>query len=126
MQTQRLIPVATQNAPSYDVLVAADESEVFGGYLPYRTYDARPVAGSGGLKPTSWDPSHEQWGAAQLQNRFFKLASRGMNARGQSSLGRDARDRRGGVAHEVERSESAQSLLDQPPTFRSPPSRARD
>jgi ABC transporter substrate binding protein (PQQ-dependent alcohol dehydrogenase system) len=81
VQTQRLIPVATQNAPAYDVLVAADESEVFAGYLPYRTYDARPVAGSGGLKPTSWDPSHEQWGAAQLQNRFFKLASRGMNAR---------------------------------------------
>lgn len=81
VQTQRLIPVATQNAPAYDVLVAADESEVFGGYLPYRTYDARPVAGAGGLKPTSWDPSHEQWGAAQLQNRFFKLASRGMNAR---------------------------------------------
>jgi ABC transporter substrate binding protein (PQQ-dependent alcohol dehydrogenase system) len=33
------------------------------------------------LEPTSWDPSHEQWGAAQLQNRFFKLTSRGMNAR---------------------------------------------
>jgi ABC transporter substrate binding protein (PQQ-dependent alcohol dehydrogenase system) len=81
VQTQRLIPVATQNAPSYDVLVAADESNVFGEYLPYRTYDARPVVGSGGLEPTSWDPSHEQWGAAQLQNRFFKLASRGMNAR---------------------------------------------
>jgi ABC transporter substrate binding protein (PQQ-dependent alcohol dehydrogenase system) len=81
VQTQRLIPVATQNAPSYDVLVAADESQVFGDYLPYRTFDARPVAGSGGLKPTSWDPSHEQWGAAQLQNRFFKLASRGMNPR---------------------------------------------
>jgi len=81
VQTQKLIPVATQNAPAYDVLVAADESDVFAGYLPYRTYDARPVAGSGGLKPTSWDPSHEQWGAAQLQNRFFKLASRGMNAR---------------------------------------------
>jgi ABC transporter substrate binding protein (PQQ-dependent alcohol dehydrogenase system) len=81
VQTQKLIPVATQNAPAYDVLVAADESDVFAGYLPYRTYDARPVAGSGGLVPTSWDPSHEQWGAAQLQNRFFKLASRGMNAR---------------------------------------------
>jgi ABC transporter substrate binding protein (PQQ-dependent alcohol dehydrogenase system) len=81
VQTQRLIPVATQNAPAYDVLVAADESEVFGGYLPYRTYDARPVVGSGGLKPTSWDPTHEQWGAAQLQNRFYKLAFRGMNAR---------------------------------------------
>jgi ABC transporter substrate binding protein (PQQ-dependent alcohol dehydrogenase system) len=81
VQTQRLIPVATQNAPAYDVLVAADESEVFANYLPFRTWDARPVAGSAGLKPESWDGTHEQWGAIQLQNRFMKLASRRMNAR---------------------------------------------
>ena len=81
VQTQRLMPVATQNAPAYDVLVAADESEVFGNYLPFRTWDARPVAGSAGLKPLSWDGTHEQWGAIQLQNRFMKLASRRMNAR---------------------------------------------
>jgi ABC transporter substrate binding protein (PQQ-dependent alcohol dehydrogenase system) len=80
VQTQRLIPVATQNVPAYDVLVAADESEVFANYLPYRTWDPRPVAGSAGLKPTSWDGSHEQWGAIQLQNRFMKLAFRRMNA----------------------------------------------
>jgi ABC transporter substrate binding protein (PQQ-dependent alcohol dehydrogenase system) len=81
VQTQRLIPVATQNAPAYDVLVAADESEVFANYLPFRTWDPRPVAGSAGLRPMSWDGSHEQWGAIQLQNRFMKLASRRMNAR---------------------------------------------
>ncbi len=81
VQTQRLIPVATQNAPAYDVLVAADESEVFASYLPFHTWDPRPVAGSAGLRPTSWDGSHEQWGAIQLQNRFMKLASRRMNAR---------------------------------------------
>jgi ABC transporter substrate binding protein (PQQ-dependent alcohol dehydrogenase system) len=81
VQTQRLIPVATQNAPAYDVLVAADESEVFANYLPFRTWDARPVAGSAGLEPVSWDGTHEQWGAIQLQNRFMKLASRRMNAR---------------------------------------------
>jgi ABC transporter substrate binding protein (PQQ-dependent alcohol dehydrogenase system) len=81
VQTQRLIPVATQNAPAYDVLVAADESEVFASYLPFRTWDPRPVAGSAGLRPMSWDGSHEQWGAIQLQNRFMKLASRRMNAR---------------------------------------------
>ena len=81
VQTQRLIPVATQNAPAYDVLVAADESEVFANYLPFRTWDPRPVAGSAGLKPLSWDGTHEQWGAIQLQNRFMKLASRRMNAR---------------------------------------------
>jgi ABC transporter substrate binding protein (PQQ-dependent alcohol dehydrogenase system) len=80
VQTQRLIPVATQNASAYDVLVAADESEVFAGYLPYRTWDPRPVAGSAGLRPLSWDGSHEQWGAIQLQNRFMKLAFRRMNA----------------------------------------------
>ena len=49
MQIQRQMPVFTQNAPDYDVLVAADESEVFAGYLPYRTWDARPVVGSAGL-----------------------------------------------------------------------------
>jgi ABC transporter substrate binding protein (PQQ-dependent alcohol dehydrogenase system) len=81
VQTQRLIPVVTQNAPTYDVLVAADESEVFANYLPFRTWDPRPVAGSAGLEPMSWDGTHEQWGAIQLQNRFMKLASRRMNAR---------------------------------------------
>jgi ABC transporter substrate binding protein (PQQ-dependent alcohol dehydrogenase system) len=77
---QRQIPVFTQQAPSYDVLVAADESEVFGSYLPYRTWDARPVAGSAGLVPTSWDGAQDQWGAVQIQNRFLKLNSRRMTA----------------------------------------------
>lgn len=77
---QRQMPVFTQGAPAYDVLVAADESEVFASYLPYRTWDARPVAGSAGLMPTSWDASHDQWGAVQIQNRFIKLNSRHMTA----------------------------------------------
>ncbi|NPU11663.1 ABC transporter substrate-binding protein [Bradyrhizobium sp. 83012] len=77
---QRQMPVFTQKAPAYDVLVAADESEVFANYLPYRTWDARPVAGSAGLRPASWDPAQDQWGATQLQNRFMKLASRRMDA----------------------------------------------
>jgi ABC transporter substrate binding protein (PQQ-dependent alcohol dehydrogenase system) len=81
VQTQRQVPVLTQNVPAYDVLVAADESDVFAGYLPYRTWDPRPVAGSAGLKPTSWDATHEQWGGAQLQNRFTHLFKRAMNAR---------------------------------------------
>jgi ABC transporter substrate binding protein (PQQ-dependent alcohol dehydrogenase system) len=77
---QRQMPVFTQKAPAYDVLVAADESEVFASYLPYRSWDPRPVAGSAGLKPVSWDPAQDQWGAIQLQNRFMKLASRRMSA----------------------------------------------
>jgi ABC transporter substrate binding protein (PQQ-dependent alcohol dehydrogenase system) len=77
---QRQMPVFTQGAPAYDVLVAADESEVFASYLPYRSWDPRPVAGSAGLVPTSWDPAHDQWGAVQLQNRFVSLNSRRMTA----------------------------------------------
>jgi ABC transporter substrate binding protein (PQQ-dependent alcohol dehydrogenase system) len=81
VQVQRQLPVFTQGMPAYDVLVAADESEVFASYLPYRTWDARPVAGSAGLVPTSWDASHDQWGAVQMQDRFMKLFSRRMTAR---------------------------------------------
>jgi ABC transporter substrate binding protein (PQQ-dependent alcohol dehydrogenase system) len=79
-QIQRQMPVFTQQAPAYDVLVAADESEVFAAYLPYRTWDPRPVAGSAGLAPRSWDASLDQWGAIQMQNRFVKLNSRRMTA----------------------------------------------
>jgi ABC transporter substrate binding protein (PQQ-dependent alcohol dehydrogenase system) len=77
---QRQMPVFTQQMPAYDVLVAADESEVFAPYLPYRTWDPRPVAGSAGLVPKSWDAAQDQWGAVQMQNRFLKLNSRRMTA----------------------------------------------
>jgi ABC transporter substrate binding protein (PQQ-dependent alcohol dehydrogenase system) len=79
-QIQSQIPMFTQSAPDYDVLVAADESQVFAPYLPYRTSEPRPVAGSAGLVPTSWDASHDQWGAIQLQNRFRRSFSRRMTA----------------------------------------------
>ena len=77
---QRQMPVFTQSAPAYDILVAADESEVFASYLPYRTWDPRPVAGSAGLVPKSWDAAQDQWGAVQMQNRFLKLNARRMTA----------------------------------------------
>jgi ABC transporter substrate binding protein (PQQ-dependent alcohol dehydrogenase system) len=80
VQIQRQIPVFTQEAPAYDVLVAADENEVFAAYLPYRTWDPKPVAGSAGLVPTSWDAAHDQWGAVQLQDRFIKMFNRRMTA----------------------------------------------
>lgn len=79
-QIQTQIPVFTQQAPAYDVLVAADESEVFAQYLPYRTWDARPVAGSAGLVPTSWDASNGLWGGIQMQNRFTGKFKRLMTA----------------------------------------------
>jgi ABC transporter substrate binding protein (PQQ-dependent alcohol dehydrogenase system) len=80
VQIQSQIPVFTQRAPAYDVLVAADESEVFANYLPYRTWDARPVAGSAGLVPTSWDASNSLWGAIQMQSRFTAQYKRPMTA----------------------------------------------
>jgi ABC transporter substrate binding protein (PQQ-dependent alcohol dehydrogenase system) len=79
-QIQEQMPAFTQNVPDYDVLLVADESGQFGDYLPYRTWDARPVAGTQGLVPTSWHPALEQWGASQFQNRFLRLANRPMRA----------------------------------------------
>ena len=79
-EIQQQMPVVTQGAADHDVLVAADESEVFAGYLPFRTWDPRPVAGSAGLVPTTWDAAFDQWGAVQLQNRFTKLFQRAMTA----------------------------------------------
>ncbi len=67
---QQQIPVFTQDAGKYDVAIAADANEVFAAYLPYRTWEARPVAGTAGLRPLSWDPSLEAWGATQFQRRF--------------------------------------------------------
>ena len=78
VQVQAQMPVFTQRAPDHDVLVAADEAGVFALYLPYQTWDARPVAGSAGLVPRSWHPALEAWGATQFQNRFEDLANRRM------------------------------------------------
>ncbi|GAB6068110.1 ABC transporter substrate-binding protein [Methylothermus subterraneus] len=71
------VSVFTQGA-DYDVLLVADEADLFGAYFPYRTWLPRPVAGTHGLIATAWHPAHEQWGAVQLQNRFYKLAGRWM------------------------------------------------
>ena len=78
VQTQQQMPVFTQGLPDYDVLVTADENEVFADYLPFRTWDARPVVGSAGLRPVSWDPTSESWGGTQLQDRFVRVAHRRM------------------------------------------------
>jgi ABC transporter substrate binding protein (PQQ-dependent alcohol dehydrogenase system) len=77
-QIQEQMPELTRNAAAHDVLVVADENGLFGEYLPYRTWDARPVVGTQGLVPMSWHAGLEQWGATQLQNRFRRLANRPM------------------------------------------------
>nr|WP_241963465.1 ABC transporter substrate-binding protein [Paracoccus suum] len=78
VQIQQQMPVFTQRAPGHDVLVAADEAGTFAPYLPYQTWDARPVVGSAGLTPVTWHPAAEAWGGTQLQTRFEALAHRPM------------------------------------------------
>jgi ABC transporter substrate binding protein (PQQ-dependent alcohol dehydrogenase system) len=80
-QIQKQIPIFTQGVDDYDVLVVSDESDVFGEYLQYRTWDPRPVVGTQGLVPTAWHRSQEQWGATQMQNRFTKFSGRWMTDR---------------------------------------------
>jgi ABC transporter substrate binding protein (PQQ-dependent alcohol dehydrogenase system) len=80
-QIQRQMPVLTQDVPDYDVLVVADESDIFGEYLLYRTWDPRPVVGTQGLVPTAWSRVHEQWGGTQVQRRFEKFGGRWMTER---------------------------------------------
>ena len=74
------VPVFTQ-ARKYDVVVVTDEDHDFSQYILYNTWLPRPVAGSAGLKPVAWSPVIEQWGAAQLQSRFTRLAERDMTSR---------------------------------------------
>lgn len=71
------VPVFTQG-DDYDVLVLADERGWFGEYFDYRTWLPRPVVGTQGLIATAWHPSHENWGAVQLQNRFREQSGRWM------------------------------------------------
>lgn len=77
-QVQQQIPQFTQKAPDYDVAIIADEWDQFGGYFQYRTWKARPVAGTHGLYSNSWHPAIEMWGGTQFQNRFIRKTNRRM------------------------------------------------
>jgi len=77
-QVQQQIPTFTQGAPDHDIVIVADESSLFGDYLPYRTWEPRPVAGTAGLTAQSWHPAIELWGGTQFQNRFKRQSARDM------------------------------------------------
>ncbi|MFD1701445.1 ABC transporter substrate-binding protein [Methylopila henanensis] len=74
---QNEVPVFTQNV-SYDIAVIADELGEFGDLIGWRTWDPRPTAGTAGLTPTTWHSTLENWGASQLQNRFYRQSKRVM------------------------------------------------
>jgi len=84
-QIQRQIPVFMQDLPEHDVVLVADESEVFGTYVPFRSWIPRPVAGTAGLMPSAWHPASEQWGGTQIQNRFAKANGRRMLSKDMSA-----------------------------------------
>ena len=79
MQTQ--MPLLTQRAPAHDVVVVADAEESFGDYLPYRTWDPRPVVGTHGLVSVAWHRSFEQFGSMSLHSAFERLAGRPITER---------------------------------------------
>lgn len=74
------VPPFTQSLAAHDVLVVADETGDFGRFLLYNTWEPRPVAGSEGVSPQGWSGAVEQWGAAQLQGRFYARSGRDMRA----------------------------------------------
>lgn len=76
---QTEVPLFTQTA-EYDAVVVADEPGDFGEFVLYNTWYPRPVVGTQGLTPVGWHRVVEQWGAAQLQNRFDRQAKRWMNS----------------------------------------------
>ena len=77
-QIQQQIPTFTQGAKEHDIVMVADEGQLFSDYIPYRTWSPRPVAGTAGLTATSWHPALELWGGTQFQNRFRRLNNRVM------------------------------------------------
>lgn len=84
-QIQQQISVFTQDLPEHDVVLVADESEVFGTYVPYRTWTPRLVAGTAGLVASSWHPASEQWGGIQMQSRFLRTTGRRMLSKDMSA-----------------------------------------
>ena len=80
-QIQSQMPMLTQGVPDHDVVVVADESDVFGDYLLFRTAEPRPVVGTQGLVAVAWHRAFEEYAGTQMQNRFEKKAGRIMTER---------------------------------------------
>lgn len=72
-------PSFTQGG-EYDIVVVADYYGDFGEFLYFNTWLPRPIAGTQGLRPLLWHKVIEQWGAAQMQNRFEEYAKRWMES----------------------------------------------
>lgn len=69
----------TRTSKRYEAVFTADSAAQFAYSLPFNTYLQVPVVGAAGLKALGWHFTHEQWGARQLQNRFYHSVNRHMN-----------------------------------------------
>ena len=113
-EIQRQMPVATQGAPEHDVLVAADESEVFAGYLPYRTWDR---ASGGRLGRTC--PHHLECGVRSMGRRtvaepFYKGIPAFNDGQRHASLDGCSHDRRSGGPDQLRRCRQDAGLHQEP------------
>lgn len=77
-------PAFTQ-AKDYDVILLADYFGDFGESMYFNTWLPRPIAGTQGLTPVTWSKVIEANGAAQMQKRFEKFASRWMQSQDYSN-----------------------------------------
>lgn len=75
------VALFTQSFRDHDVLLVADETDDFARYISGHSWLPRVIAGSEGLVPAAWSPAMEEWGGAQLQDRFKALAHRPMDPR---------------------------------------------
>jgi ABC transporter substrate binding protein (PQQ-dependent alcohol dehydrogenase system) len=80
-QIQTQMPMLTQGVADHDVVIVADEADIFGDYMLFRTAEPRPVAGTQGLVAVAWHRSFEEYAGTQMQNRFERIAGRIMTER---------------------------------------------
>jgi ABC transporter substrate binding protein (PQQ-dependent alcohol dehydrogenase system) len=83
-RAQSEMPSFTQSK-EHDVVLVADFYGDFSQYIYFNTWTPRPLAGSAGLTPVTWNKVIEAWGAAQLQSRFEKFALRWMTSKDYAS-----------------------------------------
>ena len=123
-QVQQQIPTFTQNAPDHEVLVVADEGDLFGDYLPYRTWDAAPGRRHRRPRRRELAPGHRAVGRHAVPEPFQALGRPHDAAARLQRLARGAHGRRGRIAHQVGRIQGARRLHRRARISTSPASRA--
>ena len=125
VQIQRQMPVFTQDLPDHDVVLVADESEVFGTYVPFRTWIPRPVAGTAGLDAVGLASGQRAMGR-HADPEPLRQGQRPAHAvEGHGGLDRGTHRRRRGDAHAGRRPGRRSTPSSAPTISRSPRSRAR-